>query len=162
MKVNVKRIVICTLVLAFASANAFAMQRSGSRVETTSVAAILENLDSIQAALDGNDPRLAGLTAAERGELATHQARVRKLLAGRQTVEEVPNRDRMTAFNSLETIHGLVTGKKEERVVCRRDHVVGSNRPQTNCMTARERQEAREAAAQAMAVRGVMLRHDGI
>lgn len=36
-----------------------------------------------------------------------------------------------------------------ERVVCTREHVVGSNRPQRICMTVGERQRLKDAAARA-------------
>lgn len=36
------------------------------------------------------------------------------------------------------------------RVICRRERVVGSNRPQRTCMTARQWEEAREAARDAL------------
>ncbi len=37
-----------------------------------------------------------------------------------------------------------------ERVICRRERVVGSNRPQRTCMTARQWEESREAAREAL------------
>lgn len=133
----------------------------GTRVETTSVPAILENLDGIDAALASGDPRLAELSEKDRQDLAKHEQHVRNLLAGKQTLDELQMRDRVAAFNALEVIHGIVTGERENRMICRREHKLGSNRPQTNCMTAREREQARDAAVQAMGVRGKMLRHDG-
>jgi hypothetical protein len=33
-----------------------------------------------------------------------------------------------------------------DRVVCKREHVVGSNRPQKGCMTVRERERLRDAS----------------
>lgn len=128
-----------------------------SRVETTSVSAIIENLDSIDAAVVAKDARLSKLNEVDLRDLATEQTKVRKLLAGRETLDELSRRDQLMAYNSLEVIHGIVTGNREERIVCRREHVVGSNRPQTKCMSAREREEARKAAVMAMAVRGKTL-----
>lgn len=133
-----------------------------SRVETTSVPAILENLDEIDAALTAGDAGLAGLNERDRRELSVEQAKVRKLLAGKDTLEALSGRDRLVAYNALENIHGILNGKREERVVCRRDHVVGSNRPQTSCMSAKEREQARNSAVQAMGVRSQMLKQEGI
>ena len=142
--------------LAMMAVPAMAMGEE-TRVETTSVPAINENLDSIDAALAANDPRLAALSEKDKQDLAKHKEKVRALLSGKQTLDELQLRDRVAAFNSLEVIHGIVTGNREDRVICRREHKLGSNRPQTNCMTAKEREEARNAAVQAMAVRGKML-----
>lgn len=133
-----------------------------ARVETTSVPAIIENLHSIDTALAANDPRLAALSEKDKQDLAKHKEKVRSLLSGKQTLDELQSRDRIAAFNSLEAIHGIVSGNREDRVICRREHKLGSNRPQTNCMTAKEREEARNAAVQAMAVRGKMLRQEGM
>ena len=137
-------------------------EEDGMRIETTSVSAIIENLDGIDAALVGSDPRLAGLSERDRLDLARHKQQVRNLLAGKQTLDELQMRDRLSAFNALEAIHGIVTGEREDRVICRREHKLGSNRPQTNCMTAKEREQARNAAVQAMGVRGKMLRHEAL
>ena len=152
---------ILSVGLAMMAVPAMAMGED-MRVETTSVPAIIENLDSIDSALAANDPRLAALSEKDRQDLAQHKQKVRSLLLGKQTLDELQSRDRIAAFNSLEVIHGIVSGNREDRVICRREHKLGSNRPQTNCMTAKEREEARNAAVQAMAVRGLMLRQEGM
>ena len=152
---------ILSVGLAMMAVPAMAMGED-MRVETTSVPAIIENLDSIDSALAANDPRLAALSEKDRQDLAQHKQKVRSLLLGKQTLDELQSRDRIAAFNSLEVIHGIVSGNREDRVICRREHKLGSNRPQTNCMTAKEREEARNAAVQAMAVRGQMLRQEGM
>lgn len=153
--------IVMGVALALMAVPSMAIEKD-SRVETTSVPAILENLDSIDAAMAASDARLAGLSERDKRDLSAEQAKVRKILAGRNTLEDLGARDRLVAFNALETIHGIVTGNREERVICRRDHVTGSNRPQTQCMTAREREEARKASIMAMAVRGNMLRQEGL
>ncbi len=155
------KVLVPGLVLAMVALPAMAMA-DDMRIETTSVSAIIENLDVIDAALAGSDPRLAGLDEKDRLDLARHKQQVRDLLAGKQTLDELHMRDRVAAFNALEVIHGIVTGEHEERVICRREHKLGSNRPQTNCMTAKEREQARNAAVQAMGVRGKMLRHESM
>lgn len=154
-------LIISCLALGMMSFPAFSAE-TDTRVETTSVPAILENLDSIDAALNANDERLAGLKEKDRHDLVAEQSKVRKLLAGKETLGELSSRDRLSAYNSLETIHGIVSGNREDRVICRREHTVGSNRPQTNCMTAREREEIRKSSVMAMAVRGKMLRQEGM
>ena len=149
-------VLILGVGLAMMAVPAMAMGED-TRIETTSVPAIIENLDNIDTALAANDPRLAALSEKDKQDLAKHKEKVRALLSGKQTLDELQLRDRVAAFNSLEVIHGIVTGNREDRVICRREHKLGSNRPQTNCMTAKEREEARNAAVQAMAVRGKML-----
>ena len=149
-------VLFTSLALGMLSGNVMAKDTE-ARVETTSVTAILENLDSIDAAIATNDPRVASLSDKDKRDLKAEQAKVRKLLAGKEALGDLPSRDRLTAYNSLETIYGIVSGNREDRVVCRREHTIGSNRPQTNCMTAKDRQQAREAAVQAMAVRGKTL-----
>ena len=153
--------VAVTLALGAISFSATASD-TDSRVETTSVPAILENLDSIDTALSENDARLSELSVKDKTALSSEQSKVRKLLVGKSTLAELSSRDRLVAYNALEVIHGLVSGNKEDRVVCRREHTIGSNRPQTNCMTAKQRQDARDSAVQAMGVRGKMLRQEGL
>lgn len=46
----------------------------------------------------------------------------------------------MEAFNTLEWIEGAINGAEGERVTCRREKIVGSNRAIRVCRTAAEEQ----------------------
>ncbi len=132
-------------------------QDADSRIETASVPVILENLDSIDTAMSADDQRLAALSEKDKLDLAAEQANVRKLLSGKEALSELSSSDRHSAFNSLEMIHGIVTGNRDERIICRSEHTVGTHRRKTNCMTASQRRQARELALKTMAVRGYIM-----
>ena len=157
MKDKIKSVFVGScLALGMMSSLAFASS-DDSRVETTSVPAILQNLDTIDSAMAAQDQRLAGLSDKDKQDLMAEQTKVRKLLTGKGTLDELSSSDRHSAFNSLEMIHGIVNGTREERVICRSEHTVGTHRRKTNCMTASQRQQAREFALKMMSAKGFLL-----
>jgi len=69
----------------------------------------------------------------------------------RAAVEQYPARDSMPepvqtqVFNDQQVVNTVLTQAREDsRLICRRERIVGSNRPQTSCMTVAERNRKRE------------------
>ena len=68
------------------------------------------------------------------------------MLEGVGSTTDLPEKDQITVFNSLEAIEAIVNQAEEERMVCTRVKPVGSNRPETVCKTvAQMREEKLEA-----------------
>lgn len=71
------------------------------------------------------------------------------LFAAAQTAPAAPPAPTAPAAAPAPTAAPTPPAKKKDdpnRVVCTREHVVGSNRPQRICMTVREREELRQRA----------------
>lgn len=80
----------------------------------------------------------------EREQLLTVQDRVLVLTEGADRLEDLQQDDRIELFNALEQIKASVAKARDERKVCERSRIAGSNRYQVACMTAGEREALRQ------------------
>lgn len=65
--------------------------------------------------------------------------------------KRVTEPDRLQAFNDQELVNEILTQAKDDsRLICRRERLVGSNRPQNICISVAQRREARENGVEAM------------
>lgn len=71
------------------------------------------------------------------------------LLRDGQSVERLSETTKVEVFNEQEKINTLLTqARADSRLICRREKVVGSNRPISHCMTVAERRRAREGGVE--------------
>ena len=86
------------------------------------------------------------LDKADRDELLNRQARVLELLAGRQSLAELETADRGFVASELAWIDGAVRRAEDDRIVCRMEKKIGSNRSERICTTAAQQRRQREQA----------------
>jgi len=120
--------------VALANANDQAMQFQDIR----------EQQARLQAEVRAGRGAFKDMDAAQRQDLLSRQTRLLALLQGRQGIDDFPPEAKLELFNLLEYIKGAVTRAEDDRMVCRRERVVGSNLPQVVCMTAKAERERRE------------------
>ena len=80
----------------------------------------------------------------DRDELAKRQQRVIDMLAGVNSLDELRAEQRTDVFNELEWIKAVIVKAEDDRMVCEYSNSVGSHRPTSKCMTARQQREYRE------------------
>ncbi len=90
------------------------------------------------------------LSDTEREALMKAQSRVLQLLEDRDNIEQLGVDEKIEVFNRLEWISATVRQAEEDRQVCERSRVVGSNRYQVVCMTGRQYREHKEGAQRSM------------
>ncbi|MBA2239439.1 MAG: hypothetical protein H0W24_12205 [Lysobacter sp.] len=88
----------------------------------------------------------ANLSASERDQLISRQAKMLRMIEGKKMSAELSEAQKLELFNTLEWIEATVNRADDERLVCERVVVVGSNLRQRVCMTVVQRREAREAS----------------
>ena len=77
--------------------------------------------------------------------------RISTWLGDADSVEQLPDANRVRIFNEQEKINTLLTrAHADSRLVCRREKPIGSNRPTNTCQTVAERRRMRENAVQYM------------
>lgn len=88
-----------------------------------------------------------GLSATTQVELLQRQESLLAMLKGRQH-DDLTEAERIEAFNTLEWIEATLNKASGERMICRRERTVGSNRITRICRTeaqlAAERERSRE------------------
>jgi hypothetical protein len=118
------------------------------------VATIVSEQQEIRAGVLAGEGRYADLPARKRDELVRRQDALLKMLDGKESTDDLPERSRIEAFNTLEWIEAVVNKEDDERMVCIRERTIGSNRLTRTCRTAAQWAEARERAREQMLKRG--------
>ncbi len=91
-----------------------------------------------------------GLNESQRTELLSRQDSLLRMLEGKETAADLTEDQRVSAFNDLEWIEATLNKAESERMICRRERTIGSNRVTRICRTAAQMQRDREAAKEHM------------
>ncbi len=91
-----------------------------------------------------------GLPATKRGELVSRQERMLALIEGKQTADDLTEKQKIELFNTLEWIEATVNRAEDERMVCEVRTTIGSNRKERVCMTVAAMRRMREEGRQRM------------
>lgn len=95
------------------------------------------------------------LSPARRSELFSKQDRMLGIIAGKRTAAELDENQLTEVFNALEWIEAAVNQTEDQRLVCERRDILGSNRKERVCRTVAQMRVEREAARERMERRGV-------
>jgi hypothetical protein len=88
------------------------------------------------------------LSAAARTELLSRQAKMLELINGKQSESELTDDQRAEVTATLAWIDAKLKEAEDERMVCERRQILGSNRKERVCMTAAQMRAQREAQSQ--------------
>ena len=83
--------------------------------------------------------RFAYVETDERLAIDASLRRMRGLLAGKRTLAELDEDERVAVFNAQAQINAILTRRDGERVICDRRIIVGSHRKETFCETYADR-----------------------
>jgi len=114
--------------------------------ESPPLGAIIEQQQLVRRELVETPGSFPGLSSTERAEMLDRQSRLLTLLEGKTSTDELGEEERIEVFNSLEWIKSRLADAREERLICRRERMVGSQRITRVCRTVAERAAEREAA----------------
>lgn len=98
-----------------------------------------------------------GLSDGQRSELLSKQSRMLNMLHGKHSTDELNEQQKTEVFNTLEWIKSVANNSGDERMVCERRPILGSNRKERVCKTAAQWSEEREAAQRVMGSRGLCM-----
>lgn len=110
--------------------------------------------NEIRDGVESRTGRYKDLSASERNELLSKQARMLQTIEGKHSTDELNAQQKTEVFNTLEWIEAVVNNDDEERMVCERRPVLGSTRKERVCKTAAQWRVEREAARNMMDSRG--------
>lgn len=68
------------------------------------------------------------------------------LLDGKQSIQDLTSDEAVALYNAQETLKAVLSGQEEERLMCTREHRVGSNFRQTRCVSLDTQRGEREAS----------------
>lgn len=79
----------------------------------------------------------------DRDIIANAQATIRQTLAGKSSMDQLSQIDRVTVFNAHERVVAAWDEAEDQRLVCKRVTKIGSHRPETVCKTVAEQEAER-------------------
>lgn len=100
--------------------------------------------DGIRQSMDTKEGVYKEMSTAEKQSILDHQEVVLRVLDGKASVGVLNEPQKIELANALESINALVSQAEDNRKVCERVKVIGSNRPQNVCMTVAQRRRLRE------------------
>lgn len=120
------------LASLLAAPAAFAADTEGKSLDIQEIVAQQQQIRRDLRSADGD---YRGLSRTDQAELARRQDELLRMLEGKQTADELSPSERLAAFNNLEWIEGMLNSEQNDRLVCRRERVTGSNRLTSVCRT---------------------------
>jgi hypothetical protein len=82
----------------------------------------------------------------ERPTLEAKLDEMQRILAGRASLDELSNDERIRLINAQEHVNAILTRHDGERLICKRETPTGSHRPVNNCVTFADRKRDQEAS----------------
>lgn len=107
---------------------------------------IVSQQQQIRSAVLSSNGKYRGLAPAKQTELLQRQDALLRMIEGKQTSDDLTQKERISAFNDLEWIEATLNNVEGERMICRREKRVGSNRITEVCRTAEQMEIDRERA----------------
>ena len=100
--------------------------------------------DALKAALEKKDGPYARYSESQRKTLREQQSTIYGLIEGKQNVDDLGEDNRLRLANLLMAQKSQLEQKPEDKTVCERVRVLGSNRPKLQCMSESRREQLRE------------------
>lgn len=118
--------------------------RAETRAEFAALRAVVE-----QEVREGE--KYAELTPDQLQEVRTRLDRMESILAATGSIELLSEPEKVAFFNDQEAVNAILTQAEEDsRLVCRREHKIGSRVPVNECFTLAERRRAQIEASNAV------------
>ena len=127
---------LAAIALSLAMAGAVVAQDVAS--PSVSRDAIVAQQTELRSQVVAKQGAFKDLNQRERDELIAVQDRVLALLAPVREIDDLNADQRLALFNDLERVAAMAKNAEDNRKVCERSRVTGSNRYQVVCMTALE------------------------
>lgn len=135
---------VVAIAFLFAVSSSFAASANkGIDIQSTP-AQILTVQDGIRQSMDRKEGAYRDLSASEKQAILDQQQVVSRILEGKESIGMLNEPQKIEIANALESINTLVNQAEDNRKVCERVKVTGSNRPQSVCMTVAQRRRLRE------------------
>lgn len=103
------------------------------------------------------DPKTySELSQGDRAQVVNALSRIHGKLGDEAVLSSLHPTAQVDVVNDQELVNGLLSkARADSRLICRREMLTGSNRPQTVCMTAAERTAMRERSMDVMRKTGI-------
>lgn len=147
-KSNLREIVMRKSVLLSACLSVFMAHAALGSDDRIQLAQELPDIraaqDALKAALEKKDGPYARYSESQRKSLREQQSSIYGLIEGKQSVDDLGEDNRLRLANLLMAQKSQLEQAPEDKTVCERVRVLGSNRPKLQCMSESRREQLRE------------------
>lgn len=138
-----RKFVLLSVCLSFFLAHA--ALASDDRIQLTQeLPEIRAAQDALKAALDKKDGPYARYSESQRKTLREQQSTIYSLIDGKQSTEDLGEDNRLRLANLLMAQKSQLEQAPEDKTICQRVKVLGSNRPKMQCVSEAQRERLRE------------------
>ena len=130
----------------FGTMNVHAAAPATAQKVSTSAPEIIQQQTVIRAEILSSKGAFKDMDASVRNDLLRHQDVVFELLKGKERTTQLSEADQIRVSNSISSIVAIISNAEDDRMVCRREKMTGSHRPETICKTVAQRRVEREEA----------------
>lgn len=116
---------------------------------------IREEQVQLRAAVEAGRKPYSEMPAATRSQLLERQARLLGTLEGKESAADLNPQQTTDVLNTLEWIEAAVSRADDERLVCERVPILGSNRKERVCKTVGQRRAEQQAAREQLDRRSI-------
>lgn len=109
-----------------------------------------QQLSQLQRDLPGD----RALSADKKSEISAAMARIEQRIQGRDTYGSMDDAQRTEMVNDVSLIHFALANQDEDRLICKQERKIGSNRMSSTCATAAQWEEARKRSQEALDAQG--------
>ncbi|MEN5042085.1 hypothetical protein ABE424_17990 [Stenotrophomonas sp. TWI1149] len=111
---------------------------------------LAEQITKIEADLSDGET-YSEITLDQRSRVREALGRMRGIVERNGSEASLSAANRSELFNDQHVVHTVLTQAREDsRLICRRERVVGSNMPQTQCMTVAQRERVKNTSQSSM------------
>lgn len=133
-------------VFLLGSMNVHAAAPASAQKVSTNAPEIIQQQTALRAAVLSGKGAFKDMDASARDDLLRHQEIVIDLLKGKELTTQLSEADQIRVSNSISSIVAAINNAEDDRMVCRREKMTGSHRPETVCKTVAQRRLEREEA----------------
>ncbi len=112
----------------------------------SSPAEIRSAQDGIKTGLEKKQGKYKDYNEDDRKAILNQQKAIYAILEGKAAISELDEEEKVNLVNALESVNAMLAKADDDRMICERVKVVGSNMPQSKCMSVGQRRQMREAA----------------
>lgn len=119
------------------------------------VGKIVSQQQKLQAELKARSGRYKNMPEAKRSEVLGRQQRLLALLDGKQTSADLSDDERKDAVTTLEWIAATIKNAEEDRMICKRERTIGSQRVTQTCRSQAQMRADNERAREEIDKRSI-------
>ena len=113
---------------------------------STNAPEIIQQQTALRAEVLSGKGAFKDMDASARNDLLRNQEILFDLLKDKELTTQLSETDQVRVSNSISSIVALVNNAEDDRMICRREKMTGSHRPETICKTVAQRRVEREEA----------------